>query len=96
MYAIYGNIYHILPSIYPIYVSIYTIHGSYGLYIYIVTAIITVDVQRGLSRVVSILERSSRSDTRYFFQMGIPCIHQSPATVEHKLILINVLITYVG
>ena len=50
MYAIYGNIYHMLPSIYPIYVSIYTIHGSYGLYIYIyiVTAIITVDVQRGL------------------------------------------------
>ena len=34
MYAIYGNIYHqYTPN-----VSIYTIHGSYGLWVYLITS----------------------------------------------------------
>ena len=32
MLYIYGNIYHILPSIHPSHVSMYTMHGSLGIY----------------------------------------------------------------
>ena len=34
MYAIYGNIYHQYTPVMLAYIYIYTIHGSYGIYIY--------------------------------------------------------------
>ena len=48
MYAIYGNIYHQYTPFMLAYIPYMDPMGYIYIYLYIVTAIITVDVQRGL------------------------------------------------